>query len=185
MLMYGKNTMKCLVIGNSPSIIRDDQTIDSFGYIIRNKLPELKQHVGTKTDMFVSRTRKVNLISCDERLEKFKYKQVYQDPCTEPHPSELIIYFNNTAKINLTHMKQDIGLNDAEKPTIGIVSIFIGLQLFGNVTLTGVEHDFNSAYIDTGHYDQENYKRVNDYHNLYKEMFFIRKCIRENRVTTI
>ena len=185
MLMYGKNTMKCLVVGNSPSVIRDDQTIDSFGYIIRNKLPEQKQHVGAKTDMFVSRTRKVNLILCDERLKNFKYKQIHQDPCTEPHPGELMIYFNNTAKIDLSRMKEDIGLNDVEKPTIGIVSIFIGLQLFGHVTLTGIEHDFNSVYIDSGHYDQEDYKRVNDYHNIYKEMLYIRKNIRENKITPL
>lgn len=183
--MNGIDTMRCLVVGNSPSVLRDSQTLDSFEYVIRNKLPDDDQQVGKLIDMFVSRTRKVNLISCDSRLKDFKYTQIYKDPCTEPHPSALMIYFNNTAKIDLSRMKEDIGLSDVEKPTIGIVSIFIGLQLFGHVTLTGVEHDFNSVYIDKGHYDQESYKRVNDYHNLYKEMFFIRKHIRENKITTI
>lgn len=183
--MNGIHIMKCLIVGNSPNVLRDNQTLDSFDYVIRNKLPDREHHVGKRIDMLVSRTRKVNLILCDERLKNFKYKQIHQDPCTEPHPGELIIYFNNTAKIDLTRMKKSIGLSDIEKPTIGIVSIFIGLQLFGRVTLTGVEHDFNSVYIDKGHYDQEDYKRVNDYHNLYKEMFFIRKHIRENKITTI
>lgn len=177
--------MRCLIVGNSPSVLRDDQTLDSFEYVIRNKLPEEVHHVGKRIDMFVSRTRKVNLILHDKRLKAFKHKQVYQDPCTEPHPGELMIYFNNTLNIDLTRMKDDIGLSDVEKPTIGIVSIFVGLQLFNHCTVTGIEHDFNSVYIDSGHYDQKNYKRVNDHHNLYKEMLYIRKNIREDRITPL
>lgn len=177
--------MKCLVIGNSPSVSREADVIDSYNYIIRNKLPATQQKTGDKIDMFVSRTRKVNTVLQHPRLMSFKYKQIFCDPDTEPHPGEILIYHDNVVKMSLENLKKETGLSMTEKPTIGLIAIFIGLQLFGKISLTGVEYKFNSEYIDTGHYDDPSYKRVNEHHNLYKEMLYIRKCIRENKIQPV
>lgn len=181
----GTNTMKCLVIGNSPSVSRDASMIDSYNYIIRNKLPDTQQKTGDKIDMFVSRTRKVNTVLQSPRLMSFKYKQIFCDPDTEPCPGEVLVYHDNIVKMSLDNIKEETGLRADEKPTIGLIAIFIGLQLFGKITLTGIEYEFNSEYVDTGHYDDIEYKRVNDHHNLYKEMIYIRKHIRENMIQPI
>lgn len=177
--------MKCLVIGNSPSVSRESDVIDSYNYIIRNKLPDTQQKTGDRIDMFVSRTRKVNTVLHHPRLMSFKYKQIFCDPDTEPHPGEVLIYHDNVVKISLENLKKETGLRANEKPTIGLIAIFVGLQLFGKISLTGVEYEINSEYIDTGHYDDLEYKRVNDHHNLYKEMIYIKKHIRENTIQPI
>ena len=177
--------MKCLVVGNSPSVSRDACVIDSYNYVIRNKLPTAQQKTGDKIDMFVSRTRKVNAMLQSPRLMSFKFKQIFYDPETEPHPGEILIYHDNIVKVSLENLKRETGLRTSEKPTIGLIAIFIGLQLFGKITLTGVEYEFSSEYIDVGHSDDLEYRRVNDHHNLYKEMMYIRKNIRENTIQLI
>lgn len=181
----GTNIMSCVVVGNSPSVSRDSELIDSHNYVIRNMLPDTDHHVGVRTDMFVSRTRKVNLVLQSPQLKRFRYKQVYMDPVDEPYPGELLIYHDNPLKLDLEIMKPEIGLKPNEKPTIGVVAVFIGLQLFGSVSMTGMEHEFDSEYINVGHYDDINYNRVNDHHNIYKEMMYLKKRIRSGHITVL
>lgn len=181
----GTNIMSCVVVGNSPSVSCDSDVIDSHNYVIRNKIPYGDHNVGERIDMLVSRTRKVNLILNDPTLKEFRYKQIYMDPDDEPHPGELLIYHNNLLKLDLETMKMEIGLKHNEKPTIGIVAVFIGLQLFGSVSMTGIEHEFDSDYINTGHYDDLDYNRVNDHHNLYKEMMYLKKHIRSEHIAVL
>jgi len=185
MQQNGTNIMSCVVVGNSPDVSRDGDTIDSHNYVIRNMLPAADQHVGNRVDMFVSRTRKVNLVSQHPRLKKFRYKQVYMDPVDEPHPGELLIYHDNPLKLNLETMKHEIGLKPEEKPTIGVVAVFIGLQLFGSISMTGIEHEFDSEYINVGHYDDLSYNRVNDHHNLYKEMLYLKRHMRPGHINVL
>ena len=185
--------MKCVVVGNSPSVHNTGATIDKHRIVIRSGVPKLKGNeidLGTKTDILITRSRKYELLS-QEYLNSFPHQEVYVfDDNLQYDPEKIYILYKNLKgmcinKDMFDEIKTLTGLKLHEKPTLGLISVHLAFKISDSVSICGIETKYQSNYISRGHYGDPGYLRVNDRHCIYKEMLYYNRLIRSGRLTVL
>lgn len=176
--------MRCLIVGNSPSIVGG---CDGYDFVCRTGVPVVDEHTGTQTDMIVTRTRKYNNTPSSV-TRQFKHVMCIDEQSLKPHSQQIIILSKNKLPFSiddniLDTLDSNLNLNENEKPTLGMIAIHMLADKFEQVVIDGIETQYNSEYLDTGHYRDEKYRRVNMYHSLRKELLYINKLIRQTIIT--
>lgn len=188
----GINIVKCVVVGNSPRITGLGDIIDEHDYVIRTGIPitdDCRSDIGAKVDMLVTRHKKYMRTDRDY-VSQFKHKITIEEKPIHVLQPDSIIILHNMDGIDLNDnvlgvVDQQIGLKPDEKATLGCVALFVAMCLSDVVSVCGIEVDYNSNYIDIGHYGDVTYKRVNDRHCIYKEMLYINKLIRTGKLISL
>jgi hypothetical protein len=184
MLVYGTNIMKCVVVGNSPNIQDVGSQIDDHDVVIRTGrlvLEGYENQVGSKTDMLVTRTNKY------KSYEQFFYR-IDLPEVNKPQSKDIILLGRCSCDIDidlLSNVDNLVKLNSKEKPTLGLIAVILAISMFGRVNVCGIEMDVISEYHTTGHYDDLDYMRVNDYHSLVKEVLYYNKLLRQGIITRL
>ena len=185
--------MKCVVVGNSPSIKCLGKTIDNYQIVIRCGVPRLHNNqidLGTKTDILITRYRKYQ--STDPNfIGEFTNQYDYTvSNKSEYNTDNIIILYKNKHRFNLDKnllgsIDSSLDLGPEEKPTLGLISVYLACEISDDVSICGIETDYHSNYISRGHYGDANYLRVNDRHCLYKEMLYYNRLVRSGRLTVL
>lgn len=174
---------KCVIVGNSPNINNLGDKINSHDVIVRTGNPVIstfEQHVGSRTDILVSRDMKRQKIS-EEFLRQFKFIYVYPESDIKPKPSAYFIYSKCEINIDNNILDQvDIALNlkPNEKPTLGLMAVCIMSGIYNNINICGIETEYTSKYLHKGYYNNHAYMRANDHHSIRKELLYLNKLIR-------
>ena len=186
MLINGTNTMSCVVVGNSCDIHNMSEEIDSHTHVFRTGVAKLSHDTGNKTDVLVTRTRKINMTD----LSNFQLcnRVDLDEQSSKPHAMQINVLHNDNIIIQTESLLDDIdnhvGLNADEKPTLGMIAIQLALSMFDTVHIAGMTTDIQANH-NKGHYGDPEYTRVNDYHSLMKELLYINKMIRLGAIVVL
>lgn len=153
--------------------------IDSHDVVIRTGMAVLSHDTGNKTDVLVTRTRKMHMtdLSCYNLNNRIDL----DEQSSKPHALQINILHNDSINLQTESLLDDIdnciGLNCDEKPTLGMIAINLALNMFTKIHITGVTTEIQADH-NKGHYGDPEYTRVNDYHSLVKELLYINKMLR-------
>lgn len=175
--------MSCVVVGNSCDTINMGELIDSHDVVIRTGMAILSHDTGNKTDVLVTRTRKINMT--DLSSYQLPNRVDLDEQSSKPHAMQINILHNNNITPQTETLLDDIdnhvGLNSDEKPTLGMIAIQLALSVFDVICIAGMTVELRANH-NKGHYGDPEYKRVNDYHSLMKEVLHINKMVRSGAI---
>ena len=180
-----RESLNCVVVGNSPEFDMDGEYIDQHDIVMRTGVPVFSNDTGYKTDILVTRERRI-YETPDSIINVFDKCVKLEENTEKPDRDKIIILYNNINIPDMSNLLNDIDIlyrfNTAEKPTLGIVACSIGLLLTSTISIIGIVTKPTSSYISHGHYNDPNHVRLNNNHNLYKEILTLNKLLRAGTI---
>lgn len=180
-----RESIDCIVVGNSPEFNAHGEYIDQHDIIIRTGVPVFSNDTGYNTDILVTRERRIHETP-SSIINDFDECIILEESHRKPDNDKIVVFYNNVCIPDMSNLLNDIDtlyrFNTSEKPTLGVVACSIGLLITPKITIVGIVTELNSNYISHGHYNDLNHVRLNSNHNIYKEILTINKLLRAGTI---
>lgn len=182
--MFGK----IIIVGNGPSVLDNSlgNIIDSYDAVVRfndYKLIGFEKHVGTKTDIWFNTLTISPPRPC---AKKIIWHSWHWDPKTDvrfikfKETVDKTVTLDKTKIETIKEMQKYVGDNQYFNYSTGTIAIWMMLKEVDIVTITGFDW-----WIPGKKHHYHNNATIGNIHKTDKELVFIEKLKKENRIIII